>query len=538
MVQTLNFNKLKMKNILKYLFLFCASLLFVSCLHDLETKPLDVFGDTEDMIYTRPGAYTNAIAGVYSNLVLTGPEGPESSNLGGIDAGFSQYMRVWWYFQNMTTDEVIWSYEGDIGTKDLNRATWVENNPFFLGFYSRAMFQVALANEFLRQSTESKLNERNISAQERVLIAQYRIEARALRAMAYYHIMDTFGQAMYLTEDLPVGVSGPGYNRQQLFDFVESELTSILPQMMAPNSAPYGRVDAGFARMILAKMYLNAQVYIGQNKNQECMNVLEPIMSAYSLTPNYLHNFTADNHLAPEMIFSVPQDGINTQSYSGITVILNGQIGFIERNGADFGMNPDGWSGALRIRKEFALKFDGPTFVNDERNTIISGTRPIDIFDIAARGQGYIISKFSNKSSLGVNGSDPGFPDTDFPMFRLADAYLMYAEAQLRKDGTVNSTSLGYINALRARANNSNQLTASQVNLDFILDERSRELYWEGHRRQDLIRFGKFTGDNYTWQWKGSVQEGVGIPSHFNLFPFHPQTLGTAIGVLAQNPGY
>ena len=526
-----------MKNIFKIFSVFFLSVFFNSCIDDLNTEPLDFFSETEDQIFTRPGAYTNAIAGVYANLVLTGPNGPESSNLGGIDAGFSQYMRVWWYFQNMTTDETIWSYEGDLGTRDLNRTTWNDSNPFFLGFYSRAMFQVALANEFLRQSTEEKLNARNISSEDRVLIAQYRTEARALRAMAYYHIMDTFGQAMFLTEDVPVGVSGPAYNRQQLFSYVESELTTILPQMMSPNTAPYGRVDAGFARMILGKMYLNAQVYIGQNKYQECMTVLEPIMGSYSLTPNYLHNFTADNHLSSEMIFSVPQDGFNTQSYSGITVILNGQIGFVERNGADFGMNPDGWSGALRIRKEFALKFDGSAFANDARNTIISGTRPIDIFDIAARGQGYIVSKFSNKTSLGVNGSNPQFPDTDFPMFRLADAYLMYAEAQLRKDGTVNSTSLNYINSLRARANNTNLLTASQVNLDFILDERSRELYWEGHRRQDLIRFGKFTGDNYTWQWKGGVQEGVEIPTHYTLFPFHPTTLGANAG-LTQNPGY
>jgi hypothetical protein len=526
-----------MKNSLKYLLFFSIVWFFSACTEDLNTSPIDPLVQREDEVFSQPGAYNSAIAGVYANLVLTGPNGPGSSNLGGIDAGFSQYVRVWWYFQNMTSDETIWSYEGDIGTKDLNRTSWSNTNPFFLGFYSRAMFQVALANEFLRQSTEAKLNARNISAQDRVLIAQYRIEARALRAMAYYHLIDTFGQAMYLTEENPVGVSGPIYNRQQLFTFVESELTAVIPQMMAPNTAPYGRADAGFARMILAKLYLNAQVYIGQNKNQECMTVLEPIMSAYSLSPNYLHNFTADNQLSPEMIFSVPQDGVQTQSYSGITVILNGQIGFIERNGAEFGMNPDGWSGALRIRKEFALKFDGPTYATDARNTIFAGTRPIDIFDIAARGQGYIIKKFSNKTSLGVAGSDPEFPDTDFPLFRLGDAYLMYAEAQLRKDGSVNATSLNYINALRTRANNTNLLNAGQVNLDFILDERSRELYWEGHRRQDLIRFGKFTGDNYTWQWKGGVQEGVGIPAHYTLFPFHPTTLGANSG-LTQNPGY
>jgi hypothetical protein len=477
------------------------------------------------------------MAGVYANLVLTGPNGPTSSNLGGIDAGFSQYMRVWWNFQTMTTDEAVWSWEGDVGTKELNRTNWDGNNPFIRGFYSRVMFQVALANEFLRQSTEEKLNARNISQEDRNDIAKFRIEARALRAMAYYHIMDIYGQALFFDENLSVGEIGSKYNRQQLFEYIESELLSILPDMFAPNSAPYGRVDAGFARMILAKIYLNSNVYIGQNKNQECMAILAPVLSEYTLSTNYLDNFKADNHLSPEIIFGIPQDGTNIRSFSAVTVMLNGQIGSIEQNGADFGIQTGGWGGALRVRKEFALKFDGPTYSNDTRNTLIIGTRSIDIFDILARNQGYLVGKFSNKTSTGISGSNNEFPDTDFPMFRLADAYLMYAEAQLRKDGTANSTSINYVNALRLRANNNNFVNASTLTLNFLLDERTREMYWEGHRRQDLIRFNKFTGDDYLWEWKGNIKDGTSISERYNLFPFHPNTLGANPG-LVQNPGY
>lgn len=519
------------------LFLFGS---FMSCTDDLNVEPIDDRILDADKFYSQPGAYRSAIAGVYSNLVLTSPNGPGNSNLGGIDAGFSQYVRVWWNLQNIVTDEVVWSYEGnnDAGMRELNRSIWDGNNPFFRGFFSRAMFQVALVNEFLRQSTPEKLNSRGISSQEQAEIADYRLEARALRAMAYYHLMDIFGKAARVTENDPVGLVGPQMNRQQIFEYVESELLEILPQLKAPKSNEYGRLDQAFARMILAKIYLNANVYIGQNKNQECIDILTPMLGSYTLNTNYLHNFNADNHLSPEMIFSVQQDGTRTQSYSAITVILNGQVGSFEQNGASFGMQAGGWGGALRVRKQFADKFSGSEFQNDVRNTLITNNRTPEISDISNRDQGFIINKFSNKTSTGSNGSNTEFPDTDFPMFRLADAYLMYAEAQIRKDGTANSVSLGYINALRTRANNpNNNLSASNVTLDFILDERSRELYWEGHRRQDLIRFGKFTGGSYNWAWKGNGSNGIPLPAHFNVYPLHPATLG-ANPNLTQNIGY
>ena len=149
------------------------------------------------------------------------------------------------------------------------------------------------------------------------------------------------------------------------------------------------------------------------------------------------------------------------------------------------------------LRKQFVQKFNGDEYITDVRNTIISGSRDIEITDIANRDQGYVLAKFSNISSTGVAGISTTFVETDFPLFRYADVMLMYAEAQVRKDGTANTTSLGYINELRTRANNGstvNNVSLSRVTLDFILDERSRELHWEAHRRQDLIRFNKYTG--------------------------------------------
>src|SRR5690606_12271725 len=132
------------------------------------------------------------------------------------------------------------------------------------------------------------------------------------------------------------------------------------------------------------------------------------------------------------------------------------------------------------------------------------------------------------------------FVDTDYPMFRLADAYLMFAEAVLRggSGGTLGEA-VGYINQIRERAygDASGNIAQNDLTLDFILDERARELYWEGHRRTDLIRFGKFTGSSYLWPWKGNVAEGTATPAHLDLFPI-PEVDRAANPNLEQNPGY
>jgi starch-binding outer membrane protein, SusD/RagB family len=523
------------------------SLLFISvftaCNDDLNIEPQDELSQSEAEFFAQPDAYQRLVAGVYGNLSLTGTDGSGSSNIGGIDAGTSQYGRCLWYLQNLTTDEVIWTYENDPGTRDLNRNTWNATNPILRGMYGRAMFQVKLVNEFLAQSTPEKLDSRNVSAANRTLIAEYRNEVRVLRALAYYNLMDLFGKAAFVTENDEFNKPGPQYNRQQLFTYIESELNAVLPALKTPRTNEYGRLDKAFAWMILAKMYLNAETWIGQNRYQDCMNRCSDVIGGgYTLNSNYLNNFKKDNHTSSEMIFSIQSDGSLTQNYGPTTVIINGQVGSVEGNGNAFGVG--GWGGALRVRKQFVQKFSGNQFNTDVRNTIISGSRPIDIVNVDVAGQGYVIAKWSNKSSTGVPGISSTFVDTDFPLFRLADAHLMYVEAQMRKDGATNfsnvknatAQSITYLNALRARANGTT-VSAGDVDLQFIIDERSRELYWEGHRRQDLIRFGRYTGGSYNWAWKGNIQNGTSIPENFNVFPI-PQASLVANPNLSQNTGY
>jgi len=539
--QMLNSKKKDMKKIKLTLFMLLSlSIVLQSCVDDLEVTPEGETQLSVEEFYAQPGAYKQALAGVYGNLSLTGTSGAESSNIGGVDAGTSQYGRVLWYLQNLSTDEVIWSYENDPGTREIQRNIWNATNPIIRGMFSRATYQIALVNEYLRQTSPSVLSSRGISdAQLLSDIELYRKEARALRALAYYHLMDLFGKAPFVTENDAIGTAGPEYNRAQLFNYVESELNEILPDLKAPRTNEYGRLDQAFVKMVLAKMYLNAEVYIGQAKYQECMDACsEIIASGYTLNSNYLNNFKADNHTSTEMIFTLQSNGEVTQNYGPTTVIINGQVGSIEGNGSQFGVG--GWGGALRLRKQFVQKFDGIEFSSDTRKNIISGSRDIEITDIANRDQGYILAKFSNISSTGVVGVSTTFVETDFPLFRYADVLLMYAEAQVRKDGSANSTSLNYINSLRTRANNgstANNVSLAAVNLDFILDERSRELHWEAHRRQDLIRFNKYTGGSYNWAWKGNGINGIALSNHLRVYPI-PEAALASNPNLTQNIGY
>ena len=216
--------------------------------------------------------------------------------------------------------------------------------------------------------------------------------------------------------------------------------------------------------------------------------------------------------------------------------MINGSVGSLEVNGDEVGVSAAGWGGALRVRKQFVELFDG-SFASDTRNTIISEDRPIEISDISDKDTGYIIQKYSNATSTGNLGADKTFVDTDFPLFRLADVYLMYAEAHLRGGGGKLATAVDYVNALRTRANNPNTISSGDLTLDFVLDERSRELHWEAHRRQDLIRYNRFTGGNYNWTWKGNGSNGISLPAHFNVYPI-PTASIAANPNLTQNPGY
>jgi hypothetical protein len=266
------------------------------------------------------------------------------------------------------------------------------------------------------------------------------------------------------------------------------------------------------------------------------------------------------NSAKNEIIFPLLSDGQFTQNYGPTTIMCNGGVGSLEtpsvENGPSaYGLITGGWGGALRVRKQFSDKFADVLYNGDARNSLIKANRSPEIGSISDRDAGYVIKKFTNKTSSGGIGSHTvvkdgnTMVDTDFPLFRLADVYLMLAEAQMRNSGATNSSidqaglatqqSVDYINDLRERAfgNTSGNVSISQVSLQFILDERLRELHWESHRRQDLIRFNRYTGGNYNWAWKGNGSNGISISGNLKVYPLPSQSLAVNPN-LTQNPGY
>ncbi len=524
-------------------FTFIGLTFISSCTDDLNITPEDDQTVLSEELFKDEGAYKEVLAGVYANFSLTGVDGAGSSNIQGLDAGTSQYGRTLMYLQTLSADQMIWSYENDPGVREIQRNIWTAANPLLYGMFGRASVSVAFANNFLRETTDAKLDARNVSASVRSDIVTYRAEARLIRALAYYHLMDLFGKAGLTTESDPVtNFNPPQAERAQLFEFIETELKAIEGDLLDPMANEYGRADKGVAWMILAKLYLNSEVYTGTDRYTECIDYCNRIIAGgYSLAPNYLDLFKADNNLSAatnEIIFPLISDGLTTQNFGPTTVMINGAVGSLEKNGVSLGVGEGGWGGALRVRKQFADLFTGGAFLTDTRNTLITQDRSDIITDISDRDEGFIIAKYSNVGSTGAPGADQTFVDTDFPLFRLGDVYLMYAEAVLKggSGGTIGQA-LTYVNALRARANNPQEITVTELSEDFILNERARELHWEAHRRQDLIRFNKFTGGNYNWAWKGNASNGIAIPTHFNVYPIPANSLASNPN-LTPNPGY
>ncbi len=521
---------------------------------------LDVFPEDKtisEVLLTETDNYTGFMARLYAGLAVTGQDGPAGdADIKGLDEGFSNYFRQYWQFQEITTDEAVIGW-GDDGLPDLHEHSWGSSNQFARAIYFRIFFQVSITNEFLRESTSDLLTSRGIPEADFDLINQYRAEARFLRALSYWHGLDLFANIPFYTEEAAFGASPPPQaTAQEIFDFVESELTAIESSMGDPGSVPYGRADKAALWTLQAKLYLNAITYVGQNRYSDCVAACNKIISSgtYSLHPNYRDLFKADNHSSPEIIFPIRFDGLSTQTWGGMTYLVHAPVGgmmqddLFDDSGEPYPEGEieaatlygigGGWGG-LRTTSALVDRFPDVTGEIDSRAIFYTNGQSKEINDISNFNDGYAVPKYVNVTSDGQIGSDLTHIDTDFPLFRLADVYLMYAEAVLRggSGGDLN-TALGYVNELRERAygNALGNIALSNLTEGFILEERSRELYWEGHRRTDLIRYGQFA-ENGVWPWKGGVKEGVTTDAKYNLLPIPAEEiLGNPN--LQQNPGY
>ena len=505
--------------------------LLTACVGDLDVTPIDPNLQTADKVYKTPDDYKRGLAKLYATFALSGQQGPSGNpDIAGIDEGFGNYLRQYWNCQELTTDEAVIAWN-DATIKDFHYHTWTPSDVFIAAVYSRIMYTVALSNEFIRASKKSTDTE----------VTRMRAEARFLRALAYYHAIDLFGNPPFITEDDAPGSTFPDQiDRASLFTYIESELIDIEDDLGTPKFE-YGRADQAAAWMLQAKLYLNAEVYIGEPKYTEAITALNKVIAGpYSLATNYMHNFVADNNTSPELIFAINYDEVNTQSYGGMVYLIHAPIGGSMAATTMFGVG-GGWGG-IRTTKALVNKFPVPDEATDARALFWEDGQSLEIADIGTFTDGLAVTKFRNRKLDGsqATANAPGdFVNTDYPMFRLADAYLMYAEAVKRGGTGGASVAVDLVNDIRERAfgDASGNIVDAQLTLDFILDERARELYWEGHRRTDLIRYGKFTGGSYLWPWKGNVAAGAATESYRDLFPIPANDRG-ANPKLDQNDGY
>ncbi|MEY3050752.1 MAG: hypothetical protein RLY31_537 [Bacteroidota bacterium] len=722
--------------------LVAAVLVFQSCFKDLDTVPIDPDEITSAAVYEDPTSYKKVLARLYAGLSVTGQQGPAGqADISGIDEGFGQYLRMLWYLQELSTDEAVIGWN-DATIKDFHEQDWSADDGFIYACYSRIFYQVSICNEFLRETTEEKLDSRGVDAGLRAEIQTFRAEARFLRALSYYHALDLFRNVPFVTEEDPVGAFFPKQiAAADLYSWLETELRDLEGQLLPPRTNEYARADQAAVWMLLAKLYLNAGVYVGREANSDAAAYAKKVIDAgYSLEPDYTHLFLADNHRSAEIIFPVTFDGLRTRTYGGMTFLVHAPVGG-SMNPAEYGIDggwgglrttsaivdkypapgsggsvlvspnpgntgyavlnvpggyqgwdpalpttvlgspandgqyegyfwfdantefkfalggwdenwgddgadgtldpgganilvatsgfykidvnltdltytmvptqwgligsatPNGWDSDLdmqydaaenawtitadlvagevkfRANDDWALNYgddaadallerdganiaipsngsyliklflDSPDHTyyvekyaseSDNRYVFYSNGQTLDIADISLFTEGYAVGKFKNVTSSGTPGSDLTFVDTDFPMFRLADAYLMYAEAVLRGGAGDAGLALEYVNEVRSRAyggSAAGSISSGDLTLDFLLDERARELLWEGHRRTDLVRYGRFSDTGYLWPWKGGVPEGKSVPSCRDVYPIPSQDLNANPNLSQNSPG-
>lgn len=467
-------------------------------------------------------------------------ETPDGADLVGLDAGSSDFIRQLFNMNDLTSDIAVCCW-GDPGIPEFVNGTWDHNNILANGMYTRLEYAVHKCNLYLENAGASQ--------------TQRRAEARFLRAMLWWYMLDLYGSAPIATSSEqwseysynPVEIQYPPQrSREEIFSLVEAELKEAVTDMAEPGTNTYGRADKAAAWLMLARLYLNSEVYTGSVRWAEAKEYADKVINNadYSLTPKYPYLFMGDNDkngAQKEIILPLEHDGVNGQNYSGTTFLIS-SISNWEMPSTGLG----GWGGN-RARKELVRKFfpfDNAPFgttesilmaAGDDRALLYGQNRTLDVTDLKQFANGFSVTKWTNLHSDGSTPNSTQFADTDFPLLRKAEAYLIYAEADARLNGgTCSAQGVSALNTLRARAN---AAAKSSWTLAEISDEWAREFYFEGRRRTDLVRFGKFTSGSYVWQWKGGEYEGKAIDSYRTVFAIPTTVMGRNENYV-QNEGY
>lgn len=515
-----------------------------SCVGDLDVTPID---PSTTMTPDEAGLYTKC----YANMAMAGNSGANGDcDIDGLDGGTTGFVRQLWNANELVTDESICCW-GDPGIPQFNFNQWDASHPMLQGFYYRLYAGITYCNHYL-----------DVCAG---IDATREAEVRFLRALYYYYLMDCFGNVPFTTA---LSTESPDQiQRADLFAWIEDEVKDCMGNMLQPAARTsadtgYGRADQDAANLLLARMYLNAEVYTGKARWADAKTYAEKVINGpHKLWTTGANGWSAyqmlfmgdngENGASQEAILPLLQDGATTTSW-GTTLFLMASCwkDDMDTNG-DYGTK-ENWAGN-RARSQFIKKFfpngnapeatiaDMAAAAGDNRALFYGIDRQLVVTNPSEFTSGYSVGKFRNTYSTGASGHNSQFIDADYFLMRAAEAYLIAAEADLREDGDLSDTGLGYVNALRSRAG-AKEVSKDNCTLDYILDERSRELYYEGFRRTDLVRYGYFGGEHSgdskaLWEWKGGVQNGQGFEAFRNIYAIPAEDIN-ANPKLKQNPGY
>lgn len=522
----------------------------------------------------------------YAGLIMEGNDGNADFTIE--DAGKSTLVRNVFNFNELSTDESIcwWS---DGGIVDIGYNQCMPGTATLKFLYYRLVSNISYCNHYIELSEAQA---------DKTMLA----EVRFIRAYNYFLMLDFFGDPSFsatISSETPKQAhaynekfeEGKEYTRAELlamgreflFNWVKNELETAEADMLdaqpkTDTDANYGRADKAAAWILLSRLYLNAGTYLnndGQN-NPHWDKALEyaerVINSGYSLFTDSKMSATAkangyqpydllfmgdngSNGASCEAVLPLLQDGKITKGYGGslffIAAMWNAEMSTVANLTA--GTTGNTWSG-MRCRPQLIEKFTNnpQSFVGkstaeiramgiDDRALFwgkgsSSDKRTLELGDNSSFYQGLTTTKWNNNYSTGGTPHDSYDVDTDFFLFRVAEAYLNAAEAEMHLNGESSTKAKGYIDELRNRAH---AVTSSSYTLNDVLDERSREMYFEGLRRTDLIRYNQFGGmqATYLWDYKGGSANGAAFDKTRNVFPL-PSSEVLANSNLTQIDGY
>ena len=541
-----------------------ASLGMTSCVGDLDNPVIDPNDMTPEVFAEDPKGYMDRVlAECYQSLATSGYNGPGSSIISGGDAGANSFTRAVFVCNELTTDEFAWKQFGDAGQYELATMQFAADNGVMYTTYSRIYTCIALCNEFLRTVEGGKFY---LTEDLKPLAEEYKRQVKVLRGLCYFYAIDMFGNAGYQDETMPAGTAPEQWKRADLYNKVVAGLEAVSAEWGDTYATPsYGYVGKEACDALLAKFYLNAEVFCGVPAYDKCWSICQKIIAHHKgagfngsgLADSYIAVFGANNDeymsqgsRVNEIIWGIPQDGNSLQNYGGTTFYMaagssTGTPGLNMSNAAT-GLNAS-WT-CMNARQQFSERFDwDESGVSTDARASLWMTKKdganIENTSITNFADGYVPVKYTNYAydefgSVDESKNPPAsnaFANADWCVIRLAEIYLSAAEAAVRGAGDFN-TALEYVNYVRERSW-VEPWNIAQLTLDNILDERSRELYGENCRRTDLVRHNKYAGGNYNWNWKGNVANGgVATPEYMNLFPI-PSTVISFQGY-DQNPGY